>query len=168
DMNKPIHQATKFIALKTNSFQIIKLLIKYGANVNDTSLKIKNGDTVGFYVPLMGASKNLKCGKLLLDNGANPYVANANTFLVWRFFDGGKHDENILFAKYLIVDKKMPIPNPISYRLSDNSPVSVFDFLKKENFGGDARKEKARNEILQYLHEINFPKNHLYDPNKYR
>ncbi|MGH2565254.1 MAG: ankyrin repeat domain-containing protein, partial [Ginsengibacter sp.] len=26
DMNKPIHQATKFIALKTNSFQIIKLL----------------------------------------------------------------------------------------------------------------------------------------------
>ena len=126
EMAKPIHEATRFITLKVNSLQILKLLIKFGANVNDTSIIIKGNDTISFYVPLIGASKNLECGKLLIESGANPYVINGNAFLIWRFFDGGKHDENIFFAKYLVVDKKMAIPNPIDYSLPNNIPVNIF------------------------------------------
>ena len=130
--------------------------------MNDTAIRRKDGAIVIFYIPLMGASQNLECGKLLLDLGANPYVRIDGTYLIWRFFDNGRHGENIFFAKYLIVDKRMLIPNPIDYSLPNNIPVDIFSFLHKENFGGDSKKEKARDEILNYLKEINFPKAHVY------
>lgn len=162
EMNKPIHEATHFLTLKSHSFEILKLLIQYGANVNDTLIKIDGKDTIKFYVPLMGAKESFKCAKLLLDNGANPYVKVGGTYFIWRFIDGGKRDESIFFTKYLIVDKKMLIPNPIDFSMPYNVPLDIFYFLNKENMNYDLKKEKAKNEIISYLKKINFPTDHFY------
>lgn len=159
----PIHEATKFVNMKKNSLQILELLIKYGADVNATLVKKNDNDTGYYYVPLMGASENLACAKLLLNHGANPYIKTGNTYPIWTFMNTEKLDENIFFAKYLIVDKRMPIPNPIDYSLPNKNPLDIFYFLDRGNFRGDLKKEKAKQEIMEYLRRINFPKSGVYN-----
>jgi ankyrin repeat protein len=159
--NTPIHEATKFIDLKKNSFQILKLSIEYGANVNDTLVQMRGSDTTYFHVPLMGAVENLDCAKILLKNGANMYVKHKTFYSVWYVMLTNDLDETILLAKYLIIDKKMSIPDPIAY--INNKPFDIYSLIKIENFRGDSKKEKAKQEILEYLHKIDFPKNQVYN-----
>jgi len=63
----------------------------------------------------------------------------------------------------MIINKKMPIPNPILYSYPDKLPIDIFQLLNKVNFRGDSTKEKARRDILNYLRKINFPKNQVYN-----
>jgi ankyrin repeat protein len=153
----PINEATRFIELKKNTYAIIELLIKYGANVNDIFVKQKGIDTVTFNVPLMGASGNLACAKLLLEHGADPYVKFHNYFPVWFAMLTNAFNEGIFTAKYMIMDKKMPVPKTISYSAGNRRPLDIFYFLSKENFKGDMKKEKAKQDIIEYLRKINFP-----------
>ena len=164
---KPIHEASKFISLKKNTLQILELLIKHEADVNDTLVQRKGNDTSYFYVPLMGVCENLICTKLLLEHGANPYIKQGSayfgdTYIVWNEILVNDLDENIYVAKYMIVDKKMSIPEFIVYNIPKKKPADIFYFLDRENFKGDEKKEKARQEILDYLKQINFPKNGVY------
>ena len=156
----PILEATKFIDLKKNSLEILKLLIKYGANVNDTLIQMKGSDTTYFYMPLMGAVENLDCAKLLLENGANMYVKHKSFYSIWYVMLTNDLNETIFFAQYLIRDKKMKIPNPITY--INDKPFDIYRLIKIENFRGDNKKEKARQDILDYLYKIDFPKNQVY------
>ena len=158
----PIDEATFLINQKKNTVDILKLLIKHGANVNDTFVKKKNNDTVSTYTPLVGGCSNLECAKLLLSNGANPYVQTNNTYLVWFTMLTNYFDESIYVLKHIIVDKKMAIPNLITINFPNKRPLDIFYLLNKENFRTDTNKQKVKQEILDYLHKINFPKNQVY------
>ncbi len=158
-----IHEAANFIELKQNSFQTLELLLKHGANVNDTLVRTNTrGDTTYFFVPLMGTSSNLECTKLLLNHGANLYIKHDNVFYVWAVMLANDLYEGIFLLKYLIVDKQLAVPNPISYSAPDNGPLDIFHFLNKQDLKGDLRKEKAMQEILNYLEIIGFPKKGVY------
>ncbi len=156
----PILEATKYIPLKKNTAGILKELIKYGANVNDTSFNRRDNDTLSMTVPLSEATSNLLCTKILIDNGANIYFRNENIYMVWYelFFNGF---ENILVARYLIVDKKFPIPSPIEGGVKGRSP-DIFSLLSKINVGTDSASQKAAQDILEYLKKIDFPNNQVY------
>lgn len=161
---KPIHEATRFISLKKNTLQILKLLIHYGANVNDTLVQRKGSDTVYFEVPLMNACQNLACAKLLLEHGANVYIKNNNSYPIWfvALIDHFKDDEGIYFVKYVVIDKKMPIPDPIAYSLDGEKPINIFNLLADNTFKEDIKRQKARQDILDYLKQIDFPKKGVY------
>jgi ankyrin repeat protein len=72
DKKAAIHEATEDINSRKNSYKILEILIKYGADVNMLRINPNRNDTLGYSVPLMGAINNLQCLQLLLDNGANP------------------------------------------------------------------------------------------------
>lgn len=158
---KAIHEATTDIKSKNNSYEIIKLLIKYGANVNDTSVNPNINDTIGYYTPLMGAVSDLKCAKLLLENGANPYIKIGNTYPIWLKMATMSFSDYIFVAHYMIVEKRMLVPNPLSFNIN-KEPLTIVPLLKELDFSKDKKKETARKEILEYLTKINFPKNGVY------
>jgi len=166
-----IHEATKSPELRKHSFEILKLLIEHGANVNDTLIKTNSKkDTTYFYVPLMGASLDFNCAKLLLENGANPYVKKDSNYVVWSsvLILDAKPFETIYVARYMIVEKKMPIPNPIFYTADRHKPKDVLFLINKFNTYNDTNKESLKKEVLDYLKQIDFPRNGLYiDHNKF-
>jgi ankyrin repeat protein len=158
----PIEEATKYISFKKNTLEILKLLVKHGANVNDADITKRNEDTVQYIVPLVNATSNFNCTKFLLDKGANLYVKYDGVFPVWHQMLIIDFDEYIFVAKYLIVEKKMPIPNPISFSVPEKKPQDIFYFLNLANFRNDSAKTKVRQDILDYLHKIDFPKSQVY------
>jgi hypothetical protein len=113
-------------------------------------------------MPLMGAVENLDCAKLLLENGGNIYAHHDGFYSVWYVMLANDLNETIFFAKYLIVDKKVKIPNPIAY--FNNKSFDIYMLLKIENFKGNPHKKKAKQDILSYLKKIDFPQRQLYNP----
>lgn len=160
--NLPIHEASESVNNRRNSLKILDLLIKYNADVNSMKLEKGDRDTTYFYVPLMGASKDLECGKLLLVHGANPYVEVNGSYPVWHFTYTDTADQQIYFARYLIIEKRLPIPDPVMYSKSEMKPIHITDYLNKMNFNGNVNKEKIRKEILEYLTRTGFPKSNVY------
>ncbi len=164
---KPIHEASQFISFKKNTLQILKLLIQYGANVNDILVRTKGNDTTYFYIPFMGACESLACAKLLINNGVNLYLKNntgccGTTYAAWAaMLLHNELDENIYVAKYIIVDKKISVPKYIDYNMPNKSPSDIFYYLNYKKFQ-DSQKEKARQDILNYLKQIDFPMNGVY------
>lgn len=150
--SKPIHEATKFIKERKNSFEILNLLLQYGANPNDTALQNDKG-YFNFYVPLLGAIEDIECTKLLLKNGANPYIKKDSSYIIWEAILEDDVKDGIYVAHYLIVDKQMTIPNPITYSIPNKNPLDIFYFLNKETFRNNSNKEKAKQEIIDYLNK---------------
>jgi hypothetical protein len=156
--DQAIHEAVAYINLRKHSLSILKLLLTYRADANSISTKGSNS------VPLEGAVENFSCAKLLLNYGANPYFKKDDTFLVWfrMMIMDLPFDETIHVAKYIIVDKKLLIPNPISYTYSERKPIDILSLLNKYDVHSDPKKQKAKEEIVNYLHQIDFPKNNVY------
>lgn len=163
DSSAAIHEAVSIIKSKKNAYKILKLLINYGADVNKLRVgPIDKKGTLGYFMPLEGAIEDLECSKLLLEHGANPYFRTGNTYFVWFFMllMGDIHD-NIYVAKYMIVDKKMLIPNPLSYTI-DKRPLDILTLLNDLDFSKDPKRQKAKEEIVEYLRKIDFPQNGVY------
>jgi ankyrin repeat protein len=163
DKRSAIHEAVNDIKSRKNSYAILELLIKHGANVNaireSTSGKL---DTLGYSVPLKDAISDLACTKLLLANGANLYFKTSTTYPIWFFMLlMGDIDDNIFVVKYIIVDKQMPIPNPISYTV-DKKQLDILLLLNDLNLSEDPKRLLAKQEIIAYLRKIDFPKNGTY------
>jgi hypothetical protein len=162
DKRTAIHEAVSNINSRKNSYAILELLIKYGADVNKLRINPNNNDTLGYSVPLMDAINNFACSKLLLDHGADIYLKSGDSYLVWFFMLlGGEINDNIYVAKYVIVDKKMPIPNPISYTV-DKKPLDILGLLNDLDLSKDSKRRKAKEEIIGYLKKINFPQNGVF------
>lgn len=160
-----IHVATDMISLRKNVPEILEMLLQHGADPNMvTNSTISYVDTSHFYLPLMGAVENLKCTQLLLDHGANLYYKKGETYPIWQvlLMLDIPNNENILVAKYLIVDQHMPIPDPIFYTIPNHQPRGALYLLNKFNVYNDPKKEQAKQEILDYLKKINFPQNGIY------
>lgn len=158
-----IHEASAYLKLKKHSFEALKLLIKYGANVNSVAANSYPS------VPIEGTVESLACTKLLLENEASVYYTDPrdsifHTYGFWFDLLSNGLDSNIYVAKYLIVDKKLKIPNPITVSLAKHEPLDVFYFLNRFNFRGDLKKEKAKQEIVAYLREIDFPRKGVFKP----
>jgi ankyrin repeat protein len=150
--SKPIHEATKFIKIRKNSFEILDLLLQYGANPNDTALQ-KHTGSFDFYVPLMGAVGSIECTKLLLKYNANLYIKKDSSYLIWERFLEDDINDGIYVARYLIIDRQMAVPNPITYSTPNKNPLDIFYFLSKEHFRNDLNKERGKQEIIDYLNK---------------
>ena len=173
--NCPIDYVLDKYQTHKHRLEILRLLLKHGADPNRESEAFRNNDTIPFQVslPLTEAVNNLECTKLLLKYGANIYCQTKpyrlNEFqekypvldgLMMILDDIPKENENILVAKYLIVDKHMPIPDPLMY-LPDTTtnkltPRSALDFLNTAKLHS-AKSRKARDKIVAYLKKEGFP-----------
>lgn len=162
--NAPIHEATHVIFLKKHAPEMLELLLKYGADPNMVSMVINGQDSGYLSLPLMGAIENLDCTKLLLKYGANLYFKRNDEYPVWEnlLSFGSRKSDNIFVAKYLIVDKKMKIPDPISYTIPSHLPRNALTFLNNFDVFDIPERAKAKAEILNYLKEIDFPQNGVY------
>ena len=71
--------------------------------------------------------------------------------------------DGILVAKYLIIEKKVDIPEVISYDINNNAQ-DIFFYIEQLKFNGVKEKEEAKEAILKYLEQIGFPegKNQVY------
>ncbi len=160
----PIHELTDYYELTPKSHAMLQSLIAKGADVNALSRGTDKDSANGYvYVPLKGAVRDSACAKLLLENGADAYVKYKEEYSVWRYLLLSFHNENIFTAHYMIVEKKMKVPNPIFYRM-DSKAIDIFDFLDIKKFpdNASAAKLKARQDILDYLKAIDFPNNEVY------
>lgn len=122
--DQAIHQAVQYINSKKHTVQILQLLLNYGSEVNAVSTK-------GSYaVPIQGALEDSVCAKLLLANGANIYYMNRDSsYVVWSDLCSYQFD-NIYMAKYLIIDKKMAVPNPILFTYPNHEPRGHIYFIR--------------------------------------
>ena len=171
----PIDDILDIYESHKHRLEILRLLLKYGADPNKVGEAYRNKDTIPYQesLPLAEAVRNLGCTKLLLKHGANMYCQTKpyrlNEFQVkypvWdglmeQLEDSPKDWENILVAKYLIVYKHMPIPDPLVY-LPDTTtnkltPRSALDFLNTAKLHS-AKSRKARDKIIAYLKKEGFP-----------
>lgn len=140
-----IHEATKYISLRENVYNILKILIENGADVNSRSLK---GSP---FVPLEGAVDDYQCFKLLFLNGADCYVKIDNMYLIWFNCLISNTNDGILNAKYLIVDKKMQIPDPIGFTIPNNHRLDIKNLVERLHFPNDSKKREAKEAILDYI-----------------
>jgi len=138
-----IIEATRFIYLKQNTLETLKQLLDYGGSANDSIIQVKNRDTIDYYAVLQGATSDLECTKVLIEHGGNLYINYDNSFPVWIHMLVTAYDDNIFVAKYLIIDKKMPIPNPIAFSVSKKEPQDIYHFLEFYNPRTDTSKQKA-------------------------
>lgn len=158
--DQAIHESVKFISLRKNSYAILKLLLENHADVNSYS---KNGMNA---TPLEGGVTNYPCFKLLMSYGADPYFQlNDKTFAVWFTMFIDERKDGVLAAKDLILERKMPVPDPITHSLDGRTPLSIIYFLNIEKFEKNSEKQIAKVKILKYLKEINFPASGVYKKN---
>ena len=172
--NYPINDIVNMLDDQTHRSVILELLLKHGADPNAqivTHTGNVNIDSTG-RVPLSNAVQNLECTKLLVKYGGNVYFQtksrnyrdSCSTYFIWNevfnFYAKSGSDENIFVAKYLVIDRKLPIPNPLYYNGHktdyDIYPVTVTNILKNATFT-DPAKAKAKEDILAYLHKVGFP-----------
>lgn len=160
----PIHIAAVNITRKSNGYAILKLLIEKGADVNAFSRHNKDLKATDFFVPIQGGVEDLKSAKLLIAKGADIYVKTPDsTFLVWQRLLLNYEDENIFVLRHLVIEKRFSIPNPIMYTF-DREAIDIRYLLNKMKVSG--AKETARNELLDYLRQIDFPANGVYKEKK--
>lgn len=147
----PIHTATTLIGSRKYSAKIIRILLEHGADPNAIAIVNKNNPSK--YVPLMDAVTNLECAKILIEHGANVYYKDSLDYPVWTSIlaQDTKNSESIFVAKYLIVDKKKVVPDPVFYIIPNNIPRSASFLIKEFDTNGDIQKQKAKDEILKYL-----------------
>lgn len=99
-----------------------------------------------------------------MNHGANAYYrTNDGTYTVWFRALVQDNGDNILVARYMIIDKKMCVPSVIAFKI-DKTPLSIYDLLDNEIFlgSGAVKKQQAKEEIINYLRKINFLKNGVY------
>jgi hypothetical protein len=142
-----------------HSYEIIRLLLEFGANPNQ--IEHGTGDRKGYITtPLTLAIEDRSCANLLLQKGANLYFKFKNTYLVWDRALRSSPGDGILLLRDLIVKKKMQIPVVISYDV-EGKPNDIFSYLAPEQFVDDPfethAKAVARNQIETFLKKISFP-----------
>lgn len=160
--NAAIHEATKSISLKKYAPEMLELLLKFGADPNNISIVINGQDSSSSYLPLMGAIEDIESTKILLNYGANLYYSRNERYPIWENLLIQNSPDEITVAKYLIIDKKMRVPNPILFTIPDHSPIDIIMLLNRLDFSGDSHRLKIKEEILNYLKEINFPQNGVF------
>lgn len=150
-----IHEVSKFPIRRKNALAILKLLLEYGADVNAIQIDEKNDNYK--FVPLQGSVEDFNFAKVLIDNGADLYFKVGDYYPIWFTMLLDDRNDGILLARYLILDKKEMIPNPIFYSIPDSHPRDIYFMLNSLNFEGNAEKNKARADIISYLKTIKFP-----------
>lgn len=154
--DQAIHEAVVSIDLKKHSLEILKLLVKYHANVNAVSTKGTNP------VPLAGAVDNFECAKFLLENSANPYFMEDNSYPIWFNSLTADITDKIYVAHYMIIEKKMLVPKLVFNSKALHNPENAYDLLNKGDFSKEEKKQQARTEVIDYLHKIGYPNYNYY------
>jgi hypothetical protein len=58
--------------------------------------------------------------------------------------------QSIYVAKYLMIARRMPVPDPISFSLPYNHPSDNYYFLNREIFKKHLHRERAKQENQEY------------------
>jgi len=166
----PIHKILKEEYVHKHRLEILRLLLNYGADPNPQTKPIYKNDTIPHYSwPLMMyAVDNLKCTKLLLEYGAEINEKTSSEigyvygvwFKVLTNWDDLNDNNKVFVAKYLIVDKHLPIPDTLSVTRRPGEQGFYFTALQciNESTLKNPDKKAAKEEILAYLNWIGFPK----------
>ena len=170
--NYPIHYIVDIGYPHRHRFEILELLLKHGADPNAPVIVHFKGDTTSYIrkVPLSDATSDLECTKLLLKYGGNMnlrfYSAYGTqyTYDVWKSALPSAYpslkDENVYVLKYLVIDKKMPVPDTL-FLYWDKQKMLARRFIDilNESESGNAipEQQKAKEEILAYLKEEGYP-----------
>ena len=164
----PIHWVVNIYKGYAHRLEILKLLLDHGADPNAEAVAYEHGVIIQRRRSLYDAVSDLECTKLLLKYGADmndriggdtlyAYGAWCPLFSQWDDLD---YNNNVLVAKYLIVDKQMPFPDTL---FVDRDPtgklfsVTSMQLINKSKFTKPDR-QKAREEILAYLKAEGYPK----------
>lgn len=147
--NAPINEAAKLILHEKNAYQILELLIKFGADVNSVK-QGRGSESIHSSVPLSSVVQDFRCAKLLLDNGADPNFKVNNAYPVWLNLVSNFEKDNIYVVRYIIVEKKIAVPPVILYG-PNGKQLSIYDFINDDDFPKDSKKQKARKDVLEYL-----------------
>lgn len=159
-----IHSACNFPSREAKSLEILKLLLDFSANPNH--IQYGTGVNKGYVTtPLTLATYDSACANLLLKRGADLYFKANNIFIVWDEALLSSAGDGIFFLNDIIIKKKAKVPKVISYDVN-NSPNDIFGYLQPDKFSQDPyntkEKSKARNDILLYLKQIDFPTQQVY------
>ncbi len=171
--NYPIHHIVNMSYPHSNRLEILELLLRHGADPNASKIIHYKGDTTGYVwgVPLTYATRNLECTKLLLQYGGNmnlrfysPY-GKQYTYDIWKSAlpsaNPSLKDENVYVLKYLVLDKKMPVPDTL-FLYWDKGKMLARKFIdilnESEVENAIPEQKKAKEEILAYLKAEGYPK----------
>jgi len=161
----PIHVATESVTLNKHSKEILGILLQAGADPNlELVRQDRPGEDYYKYVPLFGAIEDTACTRLLLDYGGNIYYNNGKGYPIWNMMFAFDYpfSQNIFVALDIIVQRKMPIPNPITYKIVNKEPIDALVLINNFKVHDDAAKIEAKQRIITYLKSIDFPNNGVY------
>lgn len=137
----------------------VKLLLKYGVDVN--YLWVDYANTNRAYTPVMIAAENgcLETVKLLVENGADiNKMTHDESFL--PISQAIIHD-NLDVLEYLVIEKKAIIPDFIlirpanrNYAGQPESKITLTDLLLENDYSKDPSMQKSKENILAYLKKI--------------
>ena len=145
----PIHEICHLAIPHKHRVEILQLLLQYGADANHLPHRLRIINS-----PLESAVGDLGCTKLLLQYGANLYYhqrdRNVNIYPIWSdmLCEDSPIQQNILVAKYLIVDKQLPMPDTLLFSRPGYKPVTSLELLNKFKVFNDPEKQKAKDDIL--------------------
>jgi ankyrin repeat protein len=160
----PFFNAVEFTDNQTCNLNKVKLLLDYGANVNDVFIDIRdlggNKQNIQLTALMIACREGcLNLVKLLIAKGAN-----INQYTYYEGYGAitvALAQENIEIAKYLIVDKKAKIPEYIVEIPAGveavNSPArrkTISDVLYENDYSNQPKKQGYKEEILAYLKSI--------------
>lgn len=141
---------TSYYKKNFSDVKILKLLIKYGANVNSKLFLYNKKNKIYFETPLMLASEsgNLDVVKILIENGAdfNMFEPNSGNCPV----SNALIQENLDILEYLIIEKNAKIP-PFCINGNDGSNITFFEIFNKLELEGFPNKIKAKRRIIEHL-----------------
>lgn len=159
-----IYNSSPFLSVCTyassleNPSQTLLLLIKNGANVNDTQIDTtkdqfdKRKEFVSTALAMLCVHGDLELVKILVENGAklDTYGKNEHAILSTAVLTG-----KLDIIRYLMIDVKAPIPDYVIIRqpgTKNEKKMTITDFLNEKDYGnGSAEDEKLKKEILEYL-----------------
>ncbi len=157
DDSSPFLGACLYELQLKHPLQTLLMLLDYGADVNSVQLDTTNdqfGKKKHFRTTPLGLLciyGTLNSVKVLVEHGANlnGYGNNSEAILSSAVLSG-----NLDIIKYLMIDKKAPIPDYVVIRqpgTGHERQMTISDILNEHDYSGEPQKQALREEILLYL-----------------
>jgi ankyrin repeat protein len=155
--SSPFLTACKFGFNSKNPTDLLKALIRYGADVNGKQVDTTN-DQFGKRSNFSATPLQLVCiygtlpmVKILVENGAklDTYGENSHAIVSTAVLRG-----QLDIIRYLLIDQQAPIPDYVLIRQAGTAhekKMTITDVLNEADYKDDFSRRQQREEILRYL-----------------